>query len=117
MAAACWALCPCTSSDRSTPSARVRFQRVAKVGLVWPRSIWLNLERETPDITANSSRVSFLRLRNWWRRGPRRGGSLVKVVSGSLIGRESRRNLASNRAWRARSRHGRKGEILEVEAE
>ena len=42
---------------KSTCSARVRFHRVAMVGLLSPRSIWLTMDRDTPESLATASRL------------------------------------------------------------
>ena len=57
---------------KSTLSARVRFQRLATVGEEAPRSIWLSIERDTPESCASASserprsaRASFSRAARW----------------------------------------------------
>ena len=52
-----------TNLAKSTFSACVRFQRVETVGLLSPRSIWLTIDRRTPDISANASSERFFALR------------------------------------------------------
>lgn len=70
-------LAPSKSPAKSTCNARVKFHSVAIVGLLSPRSIWLTMDRETPDSFATASRLSPCPV----RADLRRAGSRVNIAS------------------------------------
>ena len=63
---------PSSSPAKSTCNACVRFHSVATVGLDSPRSIWLTIDRLTPDSFATASRLSPLARRASFSEAARR---------------------------------------------
>ena len=71
------------SPAKSTCKARVRFHRVAMVGELSPRSIWLTMERLTPERLATASKLKPCARRASFRRAGRRVriSSVVSVIT------------------------------------